>query len=61
MGTVRSPQTGCSAAWLAHLLWEQGVESSNLSIPTIAVYDCVPGWVRLCRRSRVLTVLTHQR
>ncbi len=27
--------SGCSAARLAHLLWEQGVGSSNLPIPTI--------------------------
>ena len=26
--------TGCSAARLAHLLWEQGVVSSNLPTPT---------------------------
>ena len=24
-----------SAVWLAHLVWDQGVESSNLSTPTI--------------------------
>jgi hypothetical protein len=27
---------GCSAAWLAHLLWEQGVGGSNPLIPTIS-------------------------
>ena len=26
--------SGCGAAWLAHLLWEQGVVSSNLTSPT---------------------------
>ena len=30
----QSTYTGCGAAWLAHLLWEQGVGSSNLPIPT---------------------------
>ena len=29
-----SGPTGCSAVRLAHLLWEQGVLSSNLSTPT---------------------------
>jgi hypothetical protein len=27
--------TGCSAAWLAHLPWEQGVGGSNPLTPTI--------------------------
>jgi hypothetical protein len=27
-------KTGCSAAWLAHLLWEQGVGGSNPLTPT---------------------------
>ena len=27
--------SGCSAVRLAHLLWEQGVPSSNLGTPTI--------------------------
>ena len=27
-------RTGRSAVWLAHLLWEQGVGSSNLLAPT---------------------------
>ena len=26
---------GCSAAWLARLVWDQEVASSNLAIPTI--------------------------
>ena len=30
-----STQSGCSAVRLAHLLWEQGVPSSNLGTPTI--------------------------
>ena len=29
------PDPGCGAVWLAHLLWEQGVGSSNLPIPTV--------------------------
>jgi hypothetical protein len=29
-------RTGCSAAWLARLLWEQEAASSNLAIPTIS-------------------------
>ena len=29
-----STQSGCSAVRLAHLLWEQGVPSSNLGTPT---------------------------
>ena len=29
--------TGCSAAWLAYLLWEQGVVGSNPTIPTIDI------------------------
>jgi hypothetical protein len=28
-------ETGCSAARLAHLLWEQGVAGSNPATPTI--------------------------
>ena len=32
---------GCSAAWLARLLWEQEAESSNLSIPTILMRAAV--------------------
>ena len=31
--------TGCSAAWLAHLLWEQGVVGSNPTIPTIEIKE----------------------
>jgi hypothetical protein len=33
---------GCSAAWLARLLWEQEAASSNLAIPT-SYFEC-------CRR-----------
>src|SRR5712692_10884096 len=32
-GRLRMP-TGCSAAWLARLLWEQEVAGSNPAIPT---------------------------
>ncbi len=30
--------SGRGAAWLAHLLWEQRVVSSNLAAPTIYLY-----------------------
>ena len=33
-GRLRLARTGCSAAWLARLLWEQEAASSNLAIPT---------------------------
>jgi DNA-binding NarL/FixJ family response regulator len=33
----RSKQSGCSAARLAHLLWEQGVPGSNPGTPTTSV------------------------
>jgi hypothetical protein len=33
--------SGCSAAWLAHLPWEQDVGSSNLSAPTSFIHDPV--------------------
>ena len=29
--------SGCSAVWLAHLVWDQGVGGSNPLIPTILV------------------------
>ena len=31
---TRSKLSGCSAVWLAHLLWEQRVVSSNPTTPT---------------------------
>jgi hypothetical protein len=34
-GRLRLAQPGCSAAWLARLLWEQEVAGSNPAIPTI--------------------------
>ena len=33
-GRLRQAGTGCGAAWLARLLWEQEAASSNLAIPT---------------------------
>ena len=29
----------CSAVWLAHLIWDQGVVSSNLTIPTTTEHE----------------------
>ena len=29
-----NPQTECSAVWLAHLVWDQGVGGSSPSTPT---------------------------
>ncbi len=29
--------SGCSAVWLAHLVWDQGVEGSNPFTPTISI------------------------
>ena len=37
--------SGCSAARLAHLLWEQGVASSNLATPTSTISDGSPRFV----------------
>ena len=34
--TPSSRATGCSAAWLARLLWEQEVRGSNPRSPTLA-------------------------
>jgi hypothetical protein len=33
-GRLRVARTGCSAAWLARLLWEQEAAGSNPAIPT---------------------------
>ncbi len=32
---TRHSPSGCSSAWLEHLLWEQGVARSNRVTPTI--------------------------
>ncbi len=39
----------CSAAWLAHLVWDQGVEGSNPFTPTI--YCIMVGVAQLVRAS----------
>lgn len=36
LGMARNgPITGCGSVWLEHWLWEPGIESSNLSTPTM--------------------------
>ena len=43
----------CSAAWLAHLVWDQGVEGSNPFTPTIRILkninDFMVGLAQLVR------------
>ena len=39
---TRPPKTGCSAAWLARLLWEQEAGSSNLPTPTTSDHEPLP-------------------
>ena len=46
--------TGCSAVWLAHLVWDQGVAGSNPVTPTkmetfakAEVFLCAPGRAHL--------------
>ncbi len=34
---VGTHTSGCSAVWLAHLVWDQGAEGSNPFTPTIYV------------------------
>ena len=46
IATFAPRKTGYSAVRLAHLLWEQGVVSSNLTTPTS------PAEVRLIRRTK---------
>jgi hypothetical protein len=43
----RFSRTGCSAAWLARLLWEQEAAGSNPAIPTAlrAKAAAVTGWI----------------
>ncbi len=48
-GGVRDSQTGCGAAWLARLLWEQEVAGSNPAIPTNKS-GLRPGCARTARR-----------
>ena len=35
---IVSEVAGCSAVWLAHLVWDQGVEGSNPFTPTFFLY-----------------------
>ena len=37
---MKNPAAGSSAAWLAHLLWEQGVVGSNPTFPTNVKSGC---------------------
>ena len=42
-GRLRSVLTGCGAAWLARLLWEQEAPGSNPGIPTRSGFGAQPG------------------
>jgi hypothetical protein len=42
-GRLRSVLTGCGAAWLARLLWEQEAPGSNPGIPTRSGFGVQPG------------------
>ena len=47
--------SGCSAVRLAHLLWEQGVPSSNLGTPTTIRVGINKGNLAItCKRSRLV-------
>ena len=43
--------SGCSAVWLAHLVWDQGVEGSNPFAPTIFFLYFMVGVAQLVRAS----------
>jgi hypothetical protein len=43
--------SGRGAAWLAHLVWDQGVEGSNPFAPTIFFLQIMVGVAQLVRAS----------
>jgi hypothetical protein len=51
--------TGCSAAWLARLLWEQEAAGSNPAIPTVQIQFSNMLTINMCRRESSLDVAIY--